>query len=155
MTIYFYKVSDPYGCFSNFSPHGIYLGGQDWQTVEHYYQAHKFLGTTDEPLMVTIRNAPTPEEAAQLGRDLARTCRPDWNSVKTVVMREAVFAKFITHSELQQTLLATGDETIVEDSPRDYFWGCGLDKTGQNHLGKILMSVREAIRQKDRDFEHR
>jgi predicted NAD-dependent protein-ADP-ribosyltransferase YbiA (DUF1768 family) len=34
----------------------------------------------------------------------------------------------------------------VENSPIDYFWGCGAEKTGQNYLGKILMSVREEIR---------
>ncbi|MFM2063889.1 MAG: hypothetical protein RLZZ507_3560, partial [Cyanobacteriota bacterium] len=38
MTIYFYKVWQPYGCFSNFSPHPIEIEGVDWPTVEHYYQ---------------------------------------------------------------------------------------------------------------------
>jgi len=35
----------------------------------------------------------------------------------------------------------------VENSQADYYWGCGGEKTGQNHLGKILMSVRQEIRQ--------
>ena len=63
-------------------------------------------------------------------------------------MREAVFTKFITHTDIQAILLSTGDRLIVEDSPTDYYWGCGCDRTGQNHLGKILMSVRLEISQR-------
>lgn len=146
MTIYFYKVDEPYGCFSNFSPHGIHLKGLDWPTVEHYYQAHKFLGTENEFLMAKIRAAKTPEEAAQLGRDRTRKLRPDWEAAKLAIMKEAVWAKFSTHPDIQQVLLDTGDRPLVEDSPKDYFWGCGADRTGHNHLGKLLMSVREKLR---------
>ena len=123
MTIYFYKAQDDYGCFSNFSPHPIEIGGQTWPTVEHYYQAHKFLGTPDEPLMVRIRQAPSPEEAARLGRDRRRQPRPDWNQTKPQLMYEAVKLKFRTHLDIQQILLDTGDEELIENSPVDYFWG--------------------------------
>jgi N-glycosidase YbiA len=34
----------------------------------------------------------------------------------------------------------------VEDSPVDYFWGCGIDRSGQNQLGQILMQVRSELR---------
>ncbi|MDF0555358.1 NADAR family protein [Kamptonema sp. UHCC 0994] len=148
MTIYFYKVEEPYGCFSNFSPHSIYLKGQDWLTVEHYYQAQKFVGSVDEQLIYLIQASETPQEAAKLGRDPRRQLRPDWEEVKTEIMREAVLTKFITHADIQAILLSTGDRLIVEDSPTDYYWGCGCDNTGQNHLGKILMSVRFEISQR-------
>lgn len=148
MTIYFYKVNDPYGCFSNFSPHGIHLLNHDWQTVEHYYQAQKFLTTEDESLISVIREVSTPEEAAMLGRDCTRKVRPDWEQVKTNIMREAVLIKFLTHQDIQSILLSTDQRLLVENSPTDYYWGCGLNKTGQNQLGKILMSVREEIRQR-------
>jgi len=147
MTIYFYKTEGPYGCFSNFSPHGICMKGQDWQTVEHYYQAQKFVGSADESLVAVIRDVPTPQAAAQLGRDPNHCVRPDWEAVKIPIMREAVTIKFLTHADIQAILLATGERQIVEDSPTDYYWGCGCDKTGQNHLGKILMSVRREISQ--------
>jgi ribA/ribD-fused uncharacterized protein len=147
MTIYFYKVDEAYGCFSNFSPHQIYLQGKKWPTVEHYYQAQKFVGTVDAVLIPVIHVAQTPAEAAALGRDQTRQVRPDWEQVKTQVMREAVLQKFLTHLDIQSILISTGDELIVENSQADYYWGCGGDKTGQNHLGKILMSVRQEIRQ--------
>ena len=148
MVIYFYKVEEPYGCFSNFSPHQISLHGQDWLTVEHYYQAQKFFGSVDRRLVAAIRAVATPQEAAELGRDPNHRIRDDWESVKIQIMRQAVLTKFVTHSDIQAILLATGDRVIVEDSPRDYYWGCGCDGSGQNHLGKILMSVRTEIFQR-------
>ena len=148
MTIYFYKVNGLYGCFSNFSPHGIYLQGVNWPTVEHYYQAQKFVGTVDADLVSVIHAAQTPEAAAALGRDCTRRLRTDWEQIKTQVMQEAVLQKFLTHKDIGAVLVSTGDQLIMEDSPTDYYWGCGGDQTGQNHLGKILMSVREEIRQR-------
>ncbi|MBW4642400.1 MAG: DUF1768 domain-containing protein [Goleter apudmare HA4340-LM2] len=146
MTIYFYKVWQPYGCFSNFSPHGIQIQGTYWPTVEHYYQAQKFVGSIDAVIIPLIHAAQTPEEAAALGRCCTRQLRSDWDVVKTKVMREAVLKKFLTHSKIREILLSTGNENLVENSAIDYFWGCGADKTGQNHLGKTLMSVRAEIR---------
>lgn len=147
MTIYFYKADQPYGCFSNFSLHPIQLEGTWWSTVEHYYQAQKFVGTENEGLIVTIQNVKTPMEAATIGRDRTLKLRCDWEQVKTQVMWQGVLIKFLTHSDIQNILLDTGEELIVEDSPIDYYWGCGRDKTGQNQLGKILMKVRQEIRQ--------
>ncbi len=146
MTIYFYKVWQPYGCFSNFSLHEIYIQGTYWPTVEHYYQAQKFVGSIDAIIIPVIHAAATPEEAAALGRCSDRQLRRDWDLVKTQIMREAVLKKFLTHADIREVLLTTGDEILVEDSSTDYFWGCGDNKTGQNHLGKILRSVREEIR---------
>ncbi|MCU0542989.1 MAG: NADAR family protein [Oscillatoriaceae cyanobacterium Prado104] len=148
MTIYFYKAEGPYGCFSNFSPHSIRVSCQEWLTVEHYYQAQKFVGSADEDLVAAIRGVPTPGEAAKLGRDPNHRVRSDWEQVKIAIMHEAVKIKFMTHTDIQTILLTTGDRPIVEDSPTDYYWGCGCDKTGQNHLGKILMSVRSEISQR-------
>lgn len=117
-----------------------------WSTVEHYYQAQKFVGTSDAVIIPLIYNAETPELAAALGRDPTHQIRVDWEEVKTQVMREAVLKKFLTHTDIREILLTTGDNLIVENSPTDYFWGCGAEKTGHNHLGKVLMSVREEIR---------
>jgi hypothetical protein len=37
--ITFYSVRDEYGCFSNFAPFPIQLGGKTWPTSEHFFQA--------------------------------------------------------------------------------------------------------------------
>jgi N-glycosidase YbiA len=152
LQIYFYKVNAPYGCFSNFSPHPILLStaaeglvSNQWATVEHYYQAHKFHGTEFEHLMTQIQAAPTPELAAKIGRSCQDCYHPDWDLRKCEIMYRAVWQKFSCHLDIQQVLLATSDAEIVEDSPVDYFWGCGTDRTGQNHLGQILMRVRAEL----------
>ncbi|MEM1366582.1 MAG: NADAR family protein [Cyanobacteria bacterium P01_H01_bin.15] len=147
MAILFYQVGAPYGCFSNFSPHAIHCAGLPWPTVEHYYQAHKFLGSPDASLIGAIRLAPTPEIAASLGRDRQRKLRLDWTEIKKQVMYRGVLTKFLTHPALRQTLIQTGDELLIENSPRDYFWGCGQDGTGANELGKVLMTVRHQLRE--------
>lgn len=145
MTIYFYGTRDQYGCFSNFSPHGFELDGAYWATSEHYFQAQKFAGT---PHADAIRQVKTPKDAAKMGRERKRPLRHDWEQVKDDIMRKAVLKKFETHAGIRETLLATGDEEIVENSPTDYYWGCGADGSGKNMLGKILVEVREILRER-------
>ena len=147
MTIYFYKAHGPNGCFSNFSPHRVYLQGHSWPTSEHFYQAQKFVGSPNEHLIPMIRRAKTPEQAAALGRDPNHTMRADWDRVKRQVMYLAVQDKFQRHRQIREILLATGDEWLIEESPTDYYWGCGSAGDGHNHLGKILMTVRGELRQ--------
>jgi N-glycosidase YbiA len=145
MTIFFYKVCEPYGWFSNFSPHSIDLDGYHWPTSEHYYQAQKFVGTSCQYLYPKINTAPSPEAAAAIGRNPNYSVRGDWEIVKKDVMYIAVLTKFLTYPYLKQLLIETGDDLIVENSPTDSYWGCGLDGKGQNQLGKVLMRVREEL----------
>jgi ribA/ribD-fused uncharacterized protein len=60
-------------------------------------------------------------------------------------MRIAVRQKFHTHQDIRQILLDTSDEELVEDAPSDYYWGIGVDGSGKNMLGKLLMEVRQAL----------
>jgi ribA/ribD-fused uncharacterized protein len=144
MTIFFYSTRDNrYGCFSNFSAHGFSLDELWWATSEHYFQAQKFVDTNH---LEIIRLAKTPKDAAKMGRDRKRPLRPDWETVKDNIMRKAVLCKFTTHLDIREILLSTGDELLVEDSPSDYYWGCGKDGSGKNRLGQILMEVREILR---------
>lgn len=145
MTIYFYSTVDTYGCFSNFSPHGLELKGLWWKTAEHYFQAQKFVNTPHE---AEIRLAKTSKQAAAMGRDRQRPLRGDWELVKDDVMREAVHQKFLTHQDIREILLGTGEEEIVENAPGDYYWGSGADGSGKNMLGIILMEVRRQLQKK-------
>lgn len=140
--ILFYRVSDDYGCFSNFAPYSVRLKGKIWPTTEHYFQAQKFAGTAEES---KIRKAKSPMLAARLGRDRSKKLRPDWESKKVAIMRDAVLAKFTQHPELAEILLATCERRIVHTA-NDDFWGDGGDGRGRNMLGQILMSVREELR---------
>jgi hypothetical protein len=146
MSIEFYSVGDPYGEFSNFSPHPFTLEGKRWPTSEHYFQAQKFVGTGRDNYVEEIRRARTPMMAARLGRSRKVKVRRDWDGIKDQVMRKAVRRKFEAHADLRERLLGTGDEKLVEATTDDYYWGCGTDGTGKNRLGQILMEVRAELR---------
>jgi ribA/ribD-fused uncharacterized protein len=149
MAVRFYYTKGPYGCLSNFSRHGFQLDGVYWPTVEHYFQAQKFAGTDQARL---IQQAARPRQAKDLGHDRSVSLRPDWEEVKDEVMRQAVRSKFEKHGDAREVLLGTGDEEIIEDSPSDYYWGCGADGTGKNMLGKILMEIRASLRNQAEPF---
>jgi len=42
-------------------------------------------------------------------------------------------------------LMQTGKREIIEDSPKDDFWGWGKKRKGRNELGKIWMKLRDEI----------
>lgn len=147
MTIYFYTTREEYGCFSNFSLHGFILDDLYWSTSEHYFQAQKFVGTLH---LEQIRLVNSPKEAAKMGRERKRPLRADWGNVKDDIMRKAVLRKFETHADIREILFSTGNEDIVENSPIDYYWGCGADGSGKNMLGIILMETREILRSIDK-----
>lgn len=142
MTIFFYTKTDKFGEFSNFAKFGIEMDGVWWPTVEHYFQAQKFL---DKNHREKIRTANTAKIAAELGRSRQIPIRSDWEEVKDGIMYAAVLKKFNTYPELAKLLKSTGSENIVENAPSDYYWGCGQDGTGQNKLGMMLCQVRERL----------
>ncbi len=122
------------------------MDGAYWPTSEHYFQAQKFAGT---PHVDQIRQVKTAKDAAKMGRERKRPLRLDWEQVKDDIMRKAVLRKFETHADIRKILLSTDDEPIVENSPVDYYWGCGKDGSGKNQLGLILREVREILRNAD------
>lgn len=73
--------------------------------------------------------------------------REDWENVKDDIMRKVVYQKFSNNYNLKQLLLETGMKNIIENSPRDDYWGIGKNGNGKNMLGIILMEVRQAIRE--------
>ena len=85
----------------------------------------------------------TVNDVIDLYKDLA--IRPDWDAAKEDVMRKALAAKFAGDPALRGLLLGTGTARIVEDSPRDSYWGAGKDGRGLNRLGVLLMEIRSAL----------
>lgn len=69
--------------------------------------------------------------------------RKNWDIIKLQVMEDLLRIKFSDPS-FKKLLLATENEVLQEGNWwKDYFWG--VDKTtgyGQNHLGKLLMKIR-------------
>lgn len=142
-TVYCYLVEEPWGEFSNFSPHPIEIDGVVWRTSEHYFQAQKFIGSPDD--MAAVQRAQKPATAAKIGRDRSRPLRPDWEAVKDDVMRAALRAKFTSRPNLRSLLLSTAGRDIVERTTYDYYWGCGTKGWGKNMLGVLLVELRDQL----------
>lgn len=140
--IKFYYEYEQDGFLSNFYPSPIHLDGQDWPTVEHYYQSRK---TRDSAYAEKIRTAPTADEAKRLGNDPACSLIPGWDVDKVEVMRRALAAKYGQNPELLAMLLSTGKAILSENSKKDYYWGIGADGSGKNMLGRLLMELRESM----------
>eukprot|EP00873_Tetraselmis_striata_P020866 jgi/Tetstr1/441130/TSEL_029391.t1 len=160
----FYKAWNRNGALSNFSAHAITMPSnagatRTWPSVEHFYQASKFGGDSAEKpeaklVVQAIFEAASPEEAARIGRRTERQrpelVVPSWSTLKLDVMRAAVSAKFRSHAGPRAMLLDTAARDLVEASPHDFFWGCGIDGRGQNRLGKILMELRDELLEEGR-----
>lgn len=141
--IIFYKPSDPYGEFSNFSEHSISVDGKLWPTVEHFFQAQKFCGTIFEE---QIRTLPTPMDAKISGKDKSKPLRADWEKVKDDIMRLAIYEKFSQHNSLKKLLIETNNSYLVEHTQHDSYWADGGNGKGRNMLGQILAETREKLR---------
>ena len=63
-------------------------------------------------------------------------------------MYDALKAKFTQHQELQKLLLDTENNLLIEHTELDNYWGDGGNGKGKNKLGKLLMKLRTAFRQK-------
>ena len=129
-----------YRFLSNFFAVPIEMDGTIYRSVEHAYQASKTFVDSARIMVLALK---TPGEAKRAGREVP--IRPDWESVKLDVMRSLLHKKFADH-DLRRKLLATGDAELVEGNNwGDRFWG-RVDGVGDNHLGKLLMQVRDEIR---------
>lgn len=130
-----------YRWLSNFWPTPVEMDGETYPSVEHAYQAAK---SEDPEYRRLVREQKSPGAAKRAGRR-GRRLRADWDSAKLSVMHELVSKKF-EDQVLRGKLLATGDAELVEGNDwGDRFWGVCRGK-GNNHLGRILMSVREAAK---------
>ena len=72
--------------------------------------------------------------------------RNDWEKVKDEIMYNICLCKFTQNEELKQKLLNTGNAELIEGYTwNDTYWGICRGR-GKNHLGKILMQIREELR---------
>lgn len=109
----FYRQGDAFGEFSNFWYAPITLGGVEWPTTEHYFQAQKFALADDPKYVELIRIAPTPGDAAKMGRNRKWPLRADWEEVKDDIMRDCVRQKFFQYPALAEVLKSTGERYLV------------------------------------------
>ena len=148
------KFEGRWSFLSNFHPCRIEHRGVLYPSVEHYYVALKVTGMqfidgkyyTAADLRELIAIIPSASDVKKLGRRVK--VRSDWDEKKLDFMNWGIREKF-KHQDLKEMLLATDDEELVEGNWwNDTFWGvCRGD--GENNLGKIIMKVRDELRQQN------
>ena len=149
------SFSGRWAFLSNFYPAEIEHRGITYPTVEHFYVAMKVGGMqlingthyTPDDLREYISTIFSPGAAKRFGSKIA--LRKDWDEVKLGLMEWAVRQKF-GDEVLAAQLVGTGDSELVEgNSWGDTYWGVCNGK-GKNHLGRILMKIRDELRGTER-----
>ena len=131
--------------FDNFSSFKVEWNGYLFSSVEEAYQAASFMGS-DEELVEKIKKSHSADEAQRIAYANRDKRREDWDDVKVSIMEELLRLKIEQNPYVKKKLLQTGDYMIVEDSPKDDFWGWGPNRNGQNNLGKLWMKLREELK---------
>lgn len=134
-------------CLDNFSSFKVEYEGYVYSSSEEAYQALGFIETAPE-IAELIKESHSAHEAQKIAYANKDKRREDWDEIKLSVMEDLLRAKIEQNLYVKKKLLETGDYLIVEDSPKDSYWGWGKDRNGQNNLGKIWMKLREEYRTK-------
>ena len=144
---------EAWGELSNFHPLAapVAAGPFRFRTSEALYQAAKFGARPD--VQRRIAEAPTPREAAAIGRTPGLGIDPGWNAQRVDVMRWVLRMKReADRAGIDAVLAATGERAIVEVSTRDPWWGARpvADRyEGRNVLGRLWMELRHQLREHD------
>lgn len=126
-----------------------YKDGWVAKSAEHIFQAEKAISYNDWKYVISASH---PKLAKARGRYIE--CRSDWDVEKIDIMRKVLYHKFTSDYDLRNMLKATGDAILIEGNCWcDTYWGvCNCRKCqgkGENHLGRILMEVRDRLFEED------
>lgn len=133
------EFTGQYRFLSNFWNCYILFDQQMYPSVENAYQAAKCKNIEDRLYFRTCKSS----EAKQRGKIVVM--RDDWEKVKLDIMYELVKQKFSEYYQLGELLMQTFGKLEEGNWWGDTFWGT-VNGEGQNHLGRILMRVRDELR---------
>lgn len=132
------KFSGPDSWLSNFHPVRVQYAGAIYPTVENAYQAAKM----GDPGARAPMTACPPAVARRLGRTFF--IRNDWEDIRLAVMEQLLRQKF-AEPALRKRLYRTRGRRLIETNFwHDRFWGV-CRGTGCNHLGELIMKIREDV----------
>lgn len=132
------KFRGKYYFLSNFYETPVTWNGLTYLNNEAAFQSAKTF--SDRECFTNL----DPSSAKKLGRKVQ--LRSDWENVKDDVMYEICKAKFSQNTELKKRLLSTGNEHLEEGNTWGDKIGGTVNGIGENRLGKILMRIREELR---------
>ena len=124
---------------SNMAAYAIEDDGELWMTVEHAYQAAKFI---ECDLCKQIKEARSAYDAKRIADEHVSDIRAGWFDERLTIMEQLVRLKVEQHPHVLKRLLKSAPAEIIEDTD-DAFWGRGQNGDGENQLGKLWMKLRE------------
>ena len=148
----------------------IMINGRKYSTAEQYMMSEKALLFHDMHSYEKIMAACDPAECKQLGRGVKNFDSDRWESAFREIIFHGNLAKAQSDIEIVVALLSTGNSILVEASPLDDKYGVGISsknllnddgtlkimpwdwhkkdshKQAENHLGFVLMGVRDLYR---------
>lgn len=131
-----------YSCFSNFYLREVKYKDKIYKTKEHAFQCQK---ATNQKDFDYVFEAPTPFNAKRRARKIK--LKESWPLRRIGIMKEIVLEFFKQHKDLRNVLMSTDSAELIEGNDwGDTFWGV-CNGEGENHLGKILMEVRDMLRE--------
>lgn len=130
----------------NFSSFKVEKDGYLYASLEEAFQSSLFLPNYPE-ISDRIKNSHSAHEAQKIMFENVDKVQYD-NSEQITIMEELLRLKLDQNPYVLKKLLQTEDYLIVEDSPKDSFWGWGPNRDGDNMLGKLWMKLREEYRNK-------
>jgi len=142
-----YKGKWVYNWFSNMEPLDtpFTFKGVTYNTVENFYQAMK-LPYNRLDLRAEIAAMPPHKAKTAIRNKSKYLWRDSWDKeVSLAVMRHALRIKFAPGTSWYTKLMETEGEIVEWNNWGDVFWGKTLDGKGENHLGKILMEIRDGL----------
>lgn len=132
---------------SNFYPTSVLYEGVLYPSVEHAYQAAKFIESARTAFL-----AITAGQAKRLGqsKENRKYSELEWQIKKLLTMREVVHSKFLRNLALRGLLIETSDKILTEANWwGDTYFGVYIPPEGkakgENHLGEILMKERSVF----------
>ena len=155
--MFFKRDRQDFGFLSNFYPCEVLIDGRVWPHTEAYYQSRK---SENPDYHERILEKTRPSWSKYIGD--SRIGNPkiskkswfrrhpddllkDWDDIKVAVMKKALYSKFTQNNNFRLSLLKTNHAELIEDSPKDTFWGIGEQGNGKNMLGILLMKLRPKI----------
>lgn len=143
-------------CLSQWYQCPFVVEGQYYNCAEQYMMAEKARIFGDEEIHQQILAEYSQMAVKKLGRKVRDYDDEVWKEKRFDVVVKGNIAKFSQNEKLLDSLLSTGDKILVEASPKDTFWGIGLDESsseaiqprkwiGENLLGFALMEVRDIL----------
>ena len=135
----------------NFSSFKVEWNGYLYASLEEAFQSALFLPNYTD-ISDKIKNSHSAHEAQKIMFENIDKVQYD-NSEQVTIMEELLRLKIEQNPYVLRKLLQTEDYLIVEDSPKDSFWGWGENRDGENNLGKLWMKLREEYKIKENNNE--